>query len=187
MPSQTEIAVHFGVSQQTIGQHLEALETKGAITLEVGTARGIRLLLPPPSARTLPLIGRIAAGAPITAGEHVEELIDVNPDVFRPRADYLFRVAGSSMINAGVLDSDLVAVHEDPDPPTGGIVAAAVPDPKTTELTLTLKRYKRQRGKIVLISENDDQDTYPPQIYGADSGIRIVGRYAGLLRPQHGR
>ncbi len=182
-PTQVEIAEHFGFSQQAARQHLGALAQKGAIELLSGSARGIRL---PDRGNSqpggIPLIGRIAAGAPITSSEHVERFVDIVPASFRPRAHYLFRVQGQSMNRLGILDGDLVAIHEEPIPAVGSVVAAVVVDPQTSELTLTLKRYRSAGGRITLVSENDDQRAFPPQTYGADSGIRIVGRYVGLLR-----
>lgn len=188
-PTQVELAARFDFTHQAARHHLNALASKGVIEFDRNTARGLRVLNAAvrQSTASLPLIGRIAAGSPITAAENVEEMIEVGPSAFHPRANCLFRVAGLSMIRIGVLPGDLAAVHYDPDPPTGGIVAAVVPDSRTDDLLWTLKRYKRQRGNVVLLSENDDQETYVPQVYGPDSGLQIVGRYAGLVRPQHGR
>lgn len=182
-PTQVEIAQHFGFSQQAARDHVRALAQKGAVELASGSARGIRLPdrgKSPPDG--IPLIGRIAAGAPITSSEHVERFVEIVPASFQPRAHYLFRVQGQSMSRMGILDGDLVAIHEEPSPAVGSVVAAVVVDPKTGELTLTLKRYRWVDERITLVSENDDQRAFPPQTYGADSGIRIVGRYVGLLR-----
>jgi repressor LexA len=188
-PSQVEIAAHFGLYQSGIRKHLLRLAELGHIAYETHSARGIRVLAAAdertPRADQLPLLGRIAAGTPMAAPENVEEWLPVNPALFRPRATHLFRVSGRSMLNIGVLDGDLVAIHEDPDA-LSGIVAAAVPDRKTEDLLLTLKRYKRRGGQIHLLSENDDQDSYPPQIY-APGEVQILGRYVGLLRPEHRR
>lgn len=189
-PSQTEIADHFGVYQSGIRKHLLRLAELGHIDFETNSARGIRVLASSaqdgaPRAGQLPLVGRIAAGTPLTAAENVEEWLPVNADLFRPRATHLFRVSGRSMLNIGVLDGDIVAIHEDLDA-TSGIVAAAVPDRKTDDLLLTLKRCKRKSGQIHLLSENDDQNSYPPQIYEPGE-VQVLGRYVGLIRPEHRR
>jgi repressor LexA len=190
-PSQVEMAEHFGIRRNAITDHLAALAGKGYIELVPNSARGVRVLaLPPdlvaaPAANQLPLLGRIAAGTPITAAENIEEWITVDPALFRPRATQLFRVSGRSMLNVGVLDGDIVAIHEDADA-ASGIVAAAVPDYQTDDLLLTLKRYVRRRGRIQLLSENDDQDAFPPQVY-EPGDVRVLGRYVGLIRPEHRR
>lgn len=187
-PSQMEIAKHFGFHQNAARGHLLALAAKGYIEFGAHSARGIRVLVPPPGMalpNQLPLLGRIAAGAPITSAENIEEMLTVDPALFQPRATHLFRVVGRSMINIGVLDGDIVAIHEDSSAESG-VVAVAVPDPRTDDLLLTLKRYRRGGQQIHLLSENDDQDNYPPQIYERHE-IRVLGRYVGLIRPAHRR
>ncbi|MDZ4077404.1 MULTISPECIES: transcriptional repressor LexA [Hydrocarboniphaga] len=190
-PSQVEIADHFGLYQSGIRKHLLRLAEFGYIDFEMHSARGIRVLASADHLvgdvriDQLPLVGRIAAGTPLTAAENIEEWVQVNPELFRPRATHLFRVSGRSMLNLGVLDGDIVAIHEDPDA-TSGIVAAAVPDKKTDDLLLTLKRCKRKGGQVHLLSENDDQASYSPQIYEAGE-VQVLGRYVGLIRPEHRR
>lgn len=190
MPTVRELMQGLGLSApHSAAELIDKLVQRGVLYKLPGVSRGLRISegwaeAERPARFQLPLIGRIAAGKPITASEHVEELLTVDPGLFRPRADWLFRVHGWSMRNLGVFDGDLVGVHEDPDPPSGSVVAAVVPDHGTTDVQLTLKRYQRRAGKVVLLSENDDQAEYPPQVYDAANGdVHIVGRYVGLLRP----
>ena len=131
----------------------------------------------------MPLIGRIAAGVPITTGEHIAEIIPVDAALFTPRADLLVRVMGRSMINAGILDGDLAGVHRQADARNGQIVAAVITHPVTDNLELTLKTFHRKGPIITLRSENDDQQTYAPMVFDTRrDSIEIVGLYAGLLR-----
>lgn len=188
MPTVRELAAGLGcASPRAAAELIEKLIQRGALSKIPGVSRGLRLTkatAAPPRFR-LPLIGRIAAGKPIMASGHVEELLDVNPDLFRPKPHWLFRVEGWSMQNIGVLPGDLIGVREDAEPPVGSIVAALVPDPQTDDLRLTLKRYKRRGGKVVLLAENDDQISYAPQVYDPARGeVRLVGRYAGLIRQE---
>src|SRR5688500_6775156 len=123
-PTRGEIAEGLGLrNRQGIDQHLRALESKGAIELVPGISRGIRLSEDFASesagaesgskrATGLPLVGRIAAGAPILAASHIEEHVSVAASLFNPRADFLLRVRGDSMKDADILDRDLLAVHQ---------------------------------------------------------------------------
>ena len=185
-PTVMEICRHFGfTSPRTAAKLLEQLEQKGAISRTPGVHRSIRILdsAPIDPLRQLPLIGRIAAGAPITAGENVVELITINPALFSPRADLLFRIHGLSMINKGILPDDLVGVHRQTEVRNGQIVAAVIAHPKTDDLEFTLKTYRKKGSQISLLSENDDQETYAPMVFDTTrDSIQIVGLYAGLLR-----
>ncbi len=188
MPTVRELAQGLGCSVRAAAELIEKLVQRGALHKIAGVSRGLRLATAAaPSRLQLPLIGRIAAGQPVMAGDHVEEWLDVDPGLFRPRPDWLFRVQGWSMKNIGVLPNDLVGVREDPDPPPGAVVAALVPDPQTGDPRLTLKRYTRRAGRVVLVSEHDDQVAYPPQIYdpGTDE-LHLIGVHAGLIRPGTG-
>lgn len=191
-PTRAEIADAKGCNRATVEQHLRALAGKGAIEIIPGTYRGLRILRATgarmasveagPAAR-LPLVSYIAAGKPILSSENIEEILDIAPTVFHPRADWLFRVKGESMRRAGILDGDLVGVHEDPDPPTGQIVAALTADAVTGDVGMTLKRLRRRGASIVLLSESDDQERFPPQVYAPrHEPIRLVGVYCGLVR-----
>ncbi len=194
-PTRQDIAEEFGFGSPSAAEsHLRAIEAKGYIQIVRGSSRGIRLL--EQSARALayqfelPLIGRIAAGTPITAPENIDEHVTVDPDLFRPRADFLHRVSGLSMQDAGILDGDLVAIHAQEDADNGTIVAAVVAEKRTSADTITLKRYFRRGKRITLKSENADPRYKPIEI---DLGevdpesqdrppFRIAGILAGLIR-----
>lgn len=120
----------------------------------------------------LPLIGRVAAGAPIDADAHVEREIAVDRFLFRPRPDYLLRVHGHSMRDAGILDHDLIAVHRTPEARSGQIVIARL------DGEITVKRLQRTRNRLVLLPENPDFD---PIIVAADD-FAIEGIYVGVIR-----
>ncbi len=184
-PSITELCDHLGYSSKaSAAKLLDQLEAKGAIARQPGTRRAIRILAPAgPRPNQLPLMGRIAGGRPLTAGEHVAEYIDVSPSLFHPAANLLFKVDGESMINAGIRPDDLVGVHLQEEFRNGQIVVAVVIHPKTDDPELTLKTYRRQGKVISLLSENDDQERFPPMRFelGKDP-IQIIGLYCGLVR-----
>ncbi len=185
-PSIPDICRHFGyASPRAAAKLLEKLVEKAAIAREHGARRAIRLLgaAGQDPRHRLPLLGRIAAGAPLTAGEHIAEFIDINPALFARRPDLLFRVNGWSMKNAGIHDGDLVGVAEQAEVRNGQIVAAVIIAPKTDDPELTLKTY-RQKGSIVTLhSENDDQERYPPMVFDTrEQAVTVVGLYAGLIR-----
>lgn len=170
-PTRAEIASAFGFSSHNAAEeHLRALAKKGVIVLEPGSARGIRLV----EQLGLPLIGSVAAGSPILAVENVLGRYALDANLFRPRADFLLRVRGLSMINAGILDGDLLAVHRSSEASNGQIVVARL------ENDVTVKRF-RQHGSIVeLIAENPD---YEPIIVDTrKQQIEIEGVAVGLIR-----
>jgi repressor LexA len=135
-PTIAEIASAMGVqSANAIRDHLKALEHKGALELIPSTARGIRLAAEI-SAKVqggLPIIGRVAAGSPILAEQHIEAYCQLGPELFQPRADYLLRVRGMSMRDAGILDGDLLAVHRTTEAHTRQIVVARLEDEVTVK------------------------------------------------------
>ncbi len=194
-PSREDIAAHFGfTSRASAEDHLRALEKKGYIQIRSGSARGIRLLQAAEAAIAgqyeLPLVGRIAAGTPVTAQANIDTWLKVDPDLFRPRADFLHRVCGHSMKEADILDGDLVGIHAQEDADNGQIVAAVLPDRRTGEQTITLKRYFRRGSKIILKPENSSPAYRPIEIDLSavdpesqdESPFRIAGIYAGLIR-----
>src|SRR5881392_1638849 len=133
-PTRAELAEHFGFrSPNAAEEHLRTLARKGAIELIAGAARGIRL-----KESGLPIIGRVAAGSPILAQEHIETYVRFEAGWFRPRADYLLRVQGMSMRDDGILDGDLLAVHRTPTAENGQIVVARLTD------EVTVKRLQRR-------------------------------------------
>jgi repressor LexA len=187
-PSQRDIAVHFGFAQNAARDHLLALEKKGQIELSPNGARAIRLLVDVDARpEGLPLLGRIAAGAPLTAPENAEQWLTIDPALFSPRADFLHRVQGDSMIDAGILPGDLVGIHAQSGADNGQIVAAALLDTRTGYETITLKRYQRRGGVVTLNAENPRYEPIVIDLARAEEdqdgpGFRIAGIMGGLLR-----
>ena len=176
-PTRAEIAAGFGFrSANAAEEHLRALERKGVIELVKGASRGIRLLAPAPAAG-LPVIGRVAAGSPILAEQHVEEHYAVDPGLFRPRADYLLRVHGSSMRDAGILDGDLLAVHATREATDGRIVVARIGDEVTVK---RLRRDPRHPHRVRLLPENPE--FAPIEVDLREAELVIEGIGVGLLR-----
>ncbi len=154
--------------------HLRALARKGAIELVAGASRGIRLLEVVVESLGLPLVGQVAAGQPILAQENVESRYSVDPAMFRPSADYLLRVKGESMRNAGILDGDLLAVHQTPVARNGQIVVARLDE------EVTVKRFYQAGHSVELRPENPD---FP--VICVDLTVRtlhIEGCMVGLIR-----
>jgi repressor LexA len=177
-PTRAEIARRLGFrSANAAEEHLRALARKGAIELRPGTSRGIRLPAGEVVATGLPVIGRVAAGSPILAAEHVEDRYAIDPRLFRPAADYLLRVRGSSMRDAGILDGDLLAVRATPEAENGQIVVARLGDEVTVK---RLKRDRRSPHRVVLRAENSD---FPPiELDLRREPLVIEGIGVGLVR-----
>ena len=177
-PTRAEIARAFGFrSINAAEDHLKALARKGAIELQRGASRGIRLLAAAAEEGGLPLVGRVAAGRPILAQEHLEERCQVDPWLFHPRAHYLLRVRGMSMRDAGILDGDLLAVHQVPEAANGQIVVAQVDGEVTVK---RLHRDGRRRHKVELLSENPD---YAPILVDLrEQELVIEGLGVGVIR-----
>ncbi|MBI4996314.1 MAG: transcriptional repressor LexA [Rhodocyclales bacterium] len=168
-PTRTEICSAFGFASPNAAEdHLRALAKKGVIVLEPGSARGIRLV----EQLGLPLIGSVAAGSPLLAVENQLGKVQVNPNLFSPRADYLLRVRGNSMVDAGILDGDLLAVHKTDEARSGQVVVARLDD------EVTVKRLKRTGRRIELLPENPDYE--PIAVEGHD--FAIEGLAVGLIR-----
>jgi repressor LexA len=173
-PTRADIARELGFrSANAAEEHLKALARKGAIEIIPGASRGIRL---PEEQNGLPLVGRVAAGSPILAAEHVEEYCAVDASLFHPRADYLLRVEGDSMVNIGINDGDLLAVHSTPVAEDGAIVVARIGD------EVTVKRLKKPRkgSKLQLLPENDSMA--PIEVDLASESFAIEGLSVGVLR-----
>jgi len=152
-PTRVELAKILGFkSANAAEEHLKALARKGAIEILSGTSRGIRLVSDHKDnevpAEGLPLIGKVAAGEPILAQEHVETYYDVDPSLFHPAADFLLRVQGESMKDIGIMDGDLLAVHKTKNIHNGQVVIARVED------DVTVKRFYRDGKQITLKAEN---------------------------------
>jgi len=173
-PTRAEIAGAFGFASPNAAEdHLRALAKKGAITLEPGSARGIRLV----EQLGLPLIGTVAAGSPLLAVENRLGNFRIDPALFQPHADYLLRVRGLSMIEAGILDGDLLAVHRTSEASNGQIVVARLGD------EVTVKRYKRRGSMVELIAEN--RDFAPILVNTRKEPLAIEGVAVGLIRGGH--
>lgn len=171
-PTRADIARELGFrSANAAEEHLKALARKGAIEIIPGTSRGIRL----PDSPGLPVVGRVAAGQPILAQEHIEDHCEVASGFFRPRADYLLRVQGESMRDVGILDGDLLAVHRAEVAENGQIVVARVED------EVTVKRFRREAPhRVVLLAENPDFD--PIEVDLREQAFAIEGLGVGVLR-----
>jgi repressor LexA len=135
-----------------------------------GASRGLTLKAP----QGIPVVGRVAAGSPILAESHIEGRYQIDPALFRPRADYLLRVRGSSMRDAGILDGDLLAVHSSREPRAGQIVVARIND------EVTVKRYRRQGGLVRLLPENPDFRTI--SVDPKREAFAIEGIAVGVIR-----
>jgi repressor LexA len=174
-PTRAEIAAALGFrSANAAEEHLRALERKGAIEMVRGVSRGIRLKDSLREQMGLPLVGRVAAGQPILAQEHIETHYKIDPSLFHPKPHYLLRVEGMSMKDAGILDGDLVAVHRTPEVRSRQIVVARLDD------EVTVKRY-RQEGSIVwLLPENTEFD--PIRVDLQETSMIIEGVVVGVIR-----
>jgi repressor LexA len=196
-PTRAEIAAELGFrSANAAEEHLQALARKGVIELVGGTSRGIRLKsdtlralnearlaqygkqlsLPLPSLAqlTLPLVGRVAAGAPILAQEHIDQTFVVEASMFQRRPDYLLKVRGMSMRDAGILDGDLLAVQKAADAKNGQIVVARLGD------EVTVKRFRRTKQGIELIPENPEFETL--HVNPGSGEFALEGLAVGLIR-----
>ncbi|HJU71377.1 MAG TPA: transcriptional repressor LexA [Paucimonas sp.] len=193
-PTRAEIATELGFrSANAAEEHLQALARKGAIDISPGTSRGIRLrdlpadtgltrtsgrqlALPHPLLMqlSLPLVGRVAAGSPILAQEHVEATYNVDPALFSARPDYLLKVRGMSMRDAGILDGDLLAVKKVDHVKNGQIIVARLGD------DVTVKRYRKSGSVIELLPENPDFE--PIRVEPQRDDFALEGLAVGLLR-----
>jgi len=174
-PTRAEIADFFGFkSANAAEEHLKALAKKGYIEMLPGTSRGIRLTEQFVEQDGLPLVGRVAAGEPILAQEHVEDHYKVDGDLFKPSADYLLRVNGESMKDIGILDGDLLAVHQTTDVQNGQVIVARV------EEDVTVKRFKREGNVVYLHAENEDFS--PIVVDLATQHFNVEGIAVGVIR-----
>jgi repressor LexA len=170
-PTRAEIARIFGFSSANAAEdHLRALAKKGHIELLPGASRGIRLK----KNFGLPLIGRVAAGSPILAEANVQARYQLDRHLFSPHADYLLKVRGLSMRDAGILDGDLLAVHSTREVRSGQIIVARLGN------DVTVKRLKRQGNQIQLLPENPDFD--PIDVDARDEQFDIEGLAVGIVR-----
>ncbi|MCH7350207.1 transcriptional repressor LexA [Aeromonas sp. MR7] len=177
-PTRAEIAQKLGFkSANAAEEHLKALAKKGAIEIMPGTSRGIRLLIEEEEVLEetgLPLIGKVAAGEPILAQEHIESHYQVDPALFHPRADFLLRVQGMSMKNIGILDGDLLAVHKTQEVRNGQVVVARLDE------DVTVKRFQRKGSQVWLLPENEDLE--PIAVDLSSQQLTIEGLAVGVIR-----
>jgi len=163
-PTRAEIAQRLGFrSPNAAEEHLKALARKGVIEIVSGASRGIR-----------PLIGRVAAGEPLLAQQHIEGHYQVDPGMFKPSADFLLRVSGMSMKDIGILDGDLLAVHKTQDVRNGQVVVARIDD------EVTVKRLKKQGNTVQLLPENSE---FTPIVVDLrEQSFSIEGLAVGVIR-----
>jgi repressor LexA len=181
-PTRSELSSHFGFRSPNAAEaHLRALEKKAVIGIERGVSRGITLLplsadeLPASASTPLPLVGRVAAGSPLLAQENIEGEYRVDPRLFPRRPDYLLRVEGMSMQDAGILDGDLLAVHRTPEAHNGQIVVARIDE------EVTVKRFRHRGHLVQLLPENTEFE--PIEIDLRRQQLAIEGLGVGVIRP----
>jgi repressor LexA len=174
-PTRAEIARELGFkSANAAEEHLRALQRKGVLELVPGASRGIQLKDSLREQMGLPLVGRVAAGSPILAQEHIEAHYKLDPALFNPKPHYMLRVHGMSMKNAGILDGDLVAVHRTPEVRSRQIVVARLED------EVTVKRYRQQGAVVWLLPENEEFE--PIQVDLTHQSLVIEGVVVGVIR-----
>ena len=170
-PTRAEISQAFGFrSPNAAEEHQRALARKGAIEIQDGAARGIRLT----EMLGIPLIGRVAAGSPILAEAHIQGRYQIDTALFTPRADYLLKVRGLSMRDAGILDGDLLAVHRTSEARSGQIIVARLAN------EVTVKRLRRRGLTVELVAENPDFKTIT--VDTREESFAIEGLAVGLVR-----
>ena len=174
-PTRAEIARELGFKSANAAEdHLRALQRKGVLELLPGASRGIQLKDSLREQLGLPLVGRVAAGNPILAEEHIETHYKLDPALFNPKPHYLLRVQGMSMKDAGILDGDLVAVHRTPEVRNRQIVVARVED------EVTVKRYRQDGPTVWLLPENEDFEAI--QVDLSCQAMVIEGVVVGVIR-----
>ncbi|NND68212.1 MAG: transcriptional repressor LexA [Halioglobus sp.] len=172
-PTRADIAQELGFkSANAAEEHLKALARKGAIEMIPGASRGIRL----PESAGIPVVGRVAAGNPVLAQEHIEDYCDLPPNFFRPSADYFLTVTGDSMIDIGIFDGDLLAVHSTPLANNGDIVVARIED----EVTVKRLHKTKSRHVVELLPENQDYEPIVVDLRAQE--FTIEGLSVGVLR-----
>ena len=176
-PTRAEIAQQLGFrAPNAAEEHLKALARKGVIEIVAGASRGIRLLLEEEASNDsgLPLIGRVAAGEPLLAEEHIEGHFQVDATLFKPNADFLLRVSGMSMKDIGIMDGDLLAVHKTQDVRNGQVVVARIDD------EVTVKRLQRKGNVVELLPENTEFS--PIVVDLRNQTLTIEGLAVGVIR-----
>ena len=175
-PTRPEIAKQLGFkSANAAEEHLKALAKKGVIEMMPGTSRGIRLMdSDEPEQLGLPLIGKVAAGQPILAAEHVQDHYKIDGSMFKPAADFLLRVQGMSMQDIGILDGDLLAVHKTNQAQAGQVIVARVDE------DVTVKRFQRDGHTVLLQPENKDFNVIKVDL--RQQHFEVEGLAVGVIR-----
>ena len=172
-PTRAEIAQKLGFkSPNAAEEHVKALARKGAIEMIPGASRGIRIV--EDNNPGLPIVGKVAAGSPILAQEHISDYCEIPQNFFHPNADYLLEVTGDSMKNVGIMDGDLIAVHRTETAKNGDIVVARLDE------EVTVKRWKKRGNKVSLLPENNDLE--PIEVNLKEVNLSIEGLYVGVIR-----
>lgn len=173
-PTRADIARELGFkSANAAEEHLKALARKGAIEMIAGASRGIRIF---EENKGIPIVGRVAAGNPILAQENIEDYCDMPANIFHPRADYFLRVKGDSMIEAGIFEDDLLAVHRTSDASNGQIIVARIND------EVTVKRLQTTRSKYQLRLLPENPNYQPIEVDLREQDFAIEGLSVGILR-----
>ena len=173
-PTRAELARTLGFkSPNAAEEHIKALAKKGVIEIMAGASRGIKIV---EKDRGLPIVGSVAAGSPMLATEHIDEYLDLPPNMFYPEADYLLRVTGMSMKNMGIYEDDLIGVHKTDRIRNGDVVIARIDE------DVTVKRYERKANMIYLHPENEDFDVI--EVDPSVCHFEVEGVYVGVIRRQ---
>jgi repressor LexA len=175
-PTRAEIADRLGFkSANAAEEHLKALARKGAIEMVAGASRGIRLPAEQQSPG-IPVVGRVAAGNPILAAEHIEDYCNIPADFFHPTVDYFLQVRGDSMRDVGIMNGDLLAVHKTQQASNGQIVVARIDN------EVTVKRYKKGRSAHLLTLLPENPDFEPIEVDLREQDCSIEGISVGIIR-----
>ncbi len=176
-PTRADIARELGFkSANAAEEHLKALARKGAIEMIAGASRGIRI--PESEHKGIPIVGQVAAGNPILAQEHIEDYCEMPQSFFHPSADYFLRVRGDSMIDVGIFEDDLLAVHKTNTANNGEIIVARIDD------EVTVKRLKHTRSKYQILLLPENQDYQPIEVDLRHQDFAIEGLSVGVVRRQ---
>ncbi len=172
-PTRADIARELGFkSANAAEEHLKALARKGAIEMIAGASRGIRI----PEDKGIPIVGQVAAGNPILAQENIEDYCEMPSSFFHPHADYFLRVRGDSMVDIGIFEDDLLAVHKTAHAENGDIVVARIDD------EVTVKRLKKTRSKYQLLLLPENEDYQPIEVDLRFQDFAIEGLSVGVVR-----
>lgn len=182
-PTYREIGKHFNiVSTFGVKRHIDALRKKGYLSSESGASRTLSLIVDNTRERSkaiidIPIVGRVAAGAPILAEENIEGNLSLDKNLVGNRTDcFGLKVRGDSMINAGILEGDLVIIQPQREAQNGDIIVALLHD------EATMKRFRLENNKIYLIPENDN---YEPIVIDNPEEFTIIGKVVGVFRSYH--